>query len=1050
MPTNVPIRKLRVWEDGKMEFDMGMIHLPRAVSIKIGPSELMINSLLFSSTKLYHNEIERNYNIIGFDGKMKISPGGVTVQGDGIKIYYTTDNGSGKPLHIFVRLEKLDLTIVVPEGAKKEKADFFLHGSLSIKNKDGIESYMGSVEFAVNKAKISGGATIEYTPKVPRWYIDAYVDLASGIPLGSTGLAIYGFSGLVGKGKRFIKDEEESWWKFYKKPTEGINYAKFGNEKGFALGLGVALATQQDDGKSFSSILTLILGLPDVVMFNGRAAFMSERVKFGDEDPPFSAMLAIDSKSIQTGLGVNMPIGNFVELNGSIEMAYFWKDASAWYINVGKDLPESDRIRAKVFSMFDAYAYLMLSASGIKFGAGAKWEFAKNIGVVGIGAKAYLDTYGRLSLRPTQIGGGIAMGGEAYAKLAKFKVAFSLAAYLQAEAPKPKQIKGGLDVKLELPKPLKSKGIHLEFSWVFDEQKLVDPLNIIEHGEGYNHPVQAVNMLNNETFAVNIVNGSHSSLDDYPVIPVDSYIDLSFANNPRLNLNSGNPVVIGGEVTAVNNRIMIPPQKGINEQVKHEFEINEIKIKAFNGTVWQDYNIFEASDTIKEIPEIAAALASNANYLKGLPQAYWQLKSEGKNSTLRFMSTNMFTYLNQSIEGSIVLEQLGYEGGVVFCEQSKIQNNVINWENENPGDVYTSNQYYNKDGVKIIIFGKDGAVNTVTNSYGLVNGLEFSESDGLEIVFGEPQSVVLPQLIVPSGDYLHIEYIGRETNGTDHNNFPIEKYITLRTDKLNSTQVATYNGYSDNEDLVYKIRITYYKTGMLNADHDSVLRIGYSTIPDQWYNSGNGILAVDDLMIIGKGFDNYDIYNIYNNGGAYSGGNIIAHWELNGNGNDASGNSHNGTAYNSPYPFPGRTGLSSNAYYLGRNGIISPSTARYFQVPHSAELSVGKENFCIMAWVRIPPCNLFSLDDYWYIGKKTIVSKMKKNDGGYQLSISGYRESFGKKQHTGLNFEYKVDDTYGYYIQQFYADCDDFMDGNWHHVAAVKTFGYDPKLGIET
>lgn len=1062
MPTNVPIRKLRVWEDGKMEFDAGKIHLPRSVTVYIGLSRLVVNSLLFSSTELYHDGKKRTYNVIGFDGDLSISPGGINMQGDGIKIYYTTDNVTdsdpeiNRPAHVFIRLEKLDITIVVPEGSDRADAQFYLHGTLSIKNKDGegaseLQHYSGSIDFAINKAKISGSAAIEYTPQIPRWFIDAQVDISSGIKMGTSGLSIYGFKGLVGKGKRFVKDEEETWWKFYKKPTKGINQTKFQDQNGFALGLGVSIASETNEGKPFSSIVTLILGLPDVVMLNGRAAFMQERVKFNDQvDPPFSVLLSIDSKSIQAGIGINTTIGKYVELNGSAEMAYFWNDAKAWYVNIGKDLPESDRIKARIDNMFDAYAYLMLSASGVRFGAGAKWEKEGSLAkAVTYGFKAYLDIYARFNFRPSHMGGGIALGGEAYLKVSKFRLAFIIAAYLHAESYKPKQIKGGVEVTIELPKPLKSKSVRIGFDKVIDTERDTTPLEIFNNESENGKAIQAVNMLTGEVFDMGNIDQSYSSMDDYPVIPVDSFVDVTFMNSPNLNITASDSIVVGGEVTAVNNTQLVPPIKGISEQVRHLFEINGVKVEAHNGSTWQPYNIFEASDTIKAIPEIASELSSNVNYLKGLPQAYWQLNNSGVNTTLRVMASNMFSYLNQTLAGSIEIERLGYEGGIVFCEQSKIQENEINWENETIGDTYTPNTYYNKDGVRIKVFNKEGAVNDL-NLYGLINALEFTETDGIEIVFNEPQIVVKPKLSVSTGDYLHVEYIGKSIDGNDINGFPIEKYITLRTDKLSSSQVATYIGYSEVNGPVFKIRVTYFKTGMLNPDHDSVLRIGYSSNPTDSYEKLNGLIVIDDLMLIGRAFDSSEVNDIMTNG--YSGGNIIGHWELNGNGNDSSGNSFNGTSYGSPSAFPGRNNSVNNAYYLGKHGNISTANEYYFEVSHSAALSVGKENFSIMAWVKIPanPTVQAYFLDNWYIGEKTIVSKTKNNDGGYQFYIEVIKDLSTQKLITNLCFEFLADSSLGSYKPIIKVECNDLINGDWHHVAIVKSFGYDYTFGIET
>lgn len=1052
-PTNIPLKKLKIWEDGKMEFDAGIITMPKAISLKIGPAKLAVTSLLFSSTELYHNGKKRQYGVIGFDGSLDIKPGGVSVKGEGVKIYYTTDNKTDvsesspeyRPLHIFLRIEGIGLEITVPSDASISEADFYLKGRLAIKNPEGegetMKSYAGQIAFSINKAKIAGSATMDYNPNIPQWLIDAKVSVPAGIPMGSTGLAIYGFKGLAGKNKRFDKNDEETWWKLYKRPEEGINKSKFKTGKGLAVGLGVSLASQTDNGRPFSSVLVLMLGLPDVIMLQGQAAFMRDRVQFGEKDPPFSALLSIDKHSVQAGLGVKYSISeNIAKLNGEAEMAYFWKNSKSWYINFGKDTPDNARITARIFSLFDAYAYLMISASGMKMGAGAKWEFTKKLGPVGLGANAYIDTYGRISFKPQQIGGGIAIGGNAYANLSKFKFGFSLAAYLEAEAPKPFQIKGGVDVKLELPKPMKSKGLHLEFAWILDTEKYNSALPILETltSEGkVVKPAKAINMLTSESYDVMITLGDkpNTATEELPIIPVDSFIDIAFSNSPKAELS--NSIVIGGTSTGIENKTLVPPQKGLSEQVKHEFELNSVNIFAYDNSAWQPYNVFEASNVIKQLPNVAAQLATNANYLKTLPQAYWQSIDANKNTQLRIMGQNMFSYLNQTHLGSIETERLGYEGGVVFCEQTKIANKCIDWENEAVNSLYLANKTTNKDGVKIIVYGKDGEVKTISNSFNLTNGLEFSEVEGLELQFSEPQSVVKPKLKVSSGNVLHVEYITKVTNELDHNNLPVYKFQSIQTDKLTATQLTSYEGYASENVPVFKVKITFERTGMLNANHTSPLRIGYSSSPSSWQETSNSLIVIDEVAIIGKGTSSEEIDWIYNNG--YTGGNIIAEWHLNGNGNDAV-NNYDGIAINNPYSITGRNGSLNNAYHLGKLGFLGGSNARYFEVPHANELSIGKDNFTISTWVKLPPNShsFKSFDDYWYVGRKAIVSKMKKGDGGFDLAIQGWKQHGTNIQKTGVSFQFKLDNTNGY-ISDYFVECNDLMDGNWHHVLVTKT-----------
>lgn len=1076
-PKSIPIKKLRIWEDGKMEFDAGVILLPRAISLNVGPAKVAVTSLTFSSTELFHKDKlgvtkKRKYNVIGFDGSLDVNPGGVSVRGEGVKICFTVDNNLDenspdyKPLHIFLRVEGIGLEIKVPNDATISEADFYLKGFLAIKSPPNVpenevqpkkDTYSGEVAFSINQAKISGSATMDYNPNIPSWLVDASVMLSTGIPLGTTGLAIYGFRGLVGKNKKLVKSEEETWWKLYKRPDQGINNKKFVDGKGMTIGLGVALATQSDSGKSFSSILVLIVGLPDVmVMLNGQATFMKERISFIDPDPPFSALLTFDKTSVQSGLGVKYKIpddtGAILDLNANVEMAYFWKNASAWYINFGKDLPAEERIQARLFSLFDAYAYLMISSSGIKAGAGVSWKFEKSYGPVGVSAGLYLDTYGRISFRPVQLGGGISVGGWAEAHLFKFKIGLSIAAYLEAEAPKPFQIKGGVDVKLNVPKPFKDQEFHLEFAWIFERKLPAEAIGVLGDLSQIPTPANAVNMLTSETFEVKTIENDKSNLtsndlNSLPIIPLDSFIDIQFVNTPKTELVSSDTIVIQGEVTSPENRVIVPPQKGLSVQDTHVFILEKVQIYSLNGSSWEEYNIFEASEVIKNLPEV---LGKPTNYLKTLPQAYWQLITPNKNSHLRIMAQNMFSYLNQAHLGSITTERLGYEGGVVFCEESKIEPRCINWENEDVNTVYTANKSYNKDGMRVIAISKDGTVKNITNSYNLNKGLEFTEVEGVELQFSEAQSIVKPKLLVSGGNILHVEYITKEITGNDHNQLPVYRYESIKTDKLTSSQVASYTGYEDEEVPVFKVRISMYRTTMLNSNHDSVLRIGFHTYTSNmyWYDGCESLLMIDELTIIGKSFEYADAIDIYNNG--YSGNNIIAQWNLNGNGNDAV-NGHNGTAVNSPYSVPGRNGQNNNAYYVGKSS--SSSTPRYFDVPHADDLSIGKNNFTISAWIKIPAIPSWYRDqmrDYWFVGRRNIISKIKNTDGGYNLGIEGWLDHYSKVPKTGVSFQYKVDNSNGGTIYQNFIECNDFMDGNWHHISVIRGFGYLSSIGIET
>ena len=96
--------------------------------------------------------------------------------------------------------------------------------------------------------------------------------------------------------------DDGSWYDYYKAKIspdykEGIQLSKFEQTGGFALGAGISLATAPDTGLAFSSKLFFLASLPDVLLLQGQAAILAQRVGLDvTEDPLFSALIAISGE----------------------------------------------------------------------------------------------------------------------------------------------------------------------------------------------------------------------------------------------------------------------------------------------------------------------------------------------------------------------------------------------------------------------------------------------------------------------------------------------------------------------------------------------------------------------------------------------------------------------------------------------------------------------------------------------------------------------------------------------------------------------------------
>ncbi|MCX6185688.1 MAG: hypothetical protein NTU43_01665, partial [Bacteroidetes bacterium] len=729
LPKKIEIKKLIIWEDGKLDFVGGGFTLNRPIHFEVGPISLNLTNLSFST--------DGKYGIFGFDGALDTGNAGVNVKGNGIKLYFAMEGST----EIFLKIQGIKVDIVIPGTATREEADILISGFLSVNNAGGLDpkgnsEYSGGVDFSIKTANIGGSAAMRMTPSIPAFIIDISIDLGVPIPLAATGLGIYGFRGLIASNYHVSKpaaglSTEDDWWLYYKSKapnppgTEGVNIGKFDGYSGFGIGAGASIATMGDNGFTFSSKLFLMLGIPNLFLLQGQADFLATRLGLtGNEDPPFSAILSIDDNAISAGVGVDYKLpkdGGFAVMNmhAKMQMAYFFNNASGWYINFGKDKPEADRIKATLFELFDAYAYLMISAQGIKAGAGAKFEWEGDFGPVSVGLEAHVNIGGQISFSPLQLGGYVDLGGKVYASVYDFGFRIGVGAMLAAEAPKPFWIKGSFSISIGLPWPFDNIDIEvgLEFDDSPDKFHNHDKIDLINTSK---KPAKAINMLTGESFDVLISDGSKptSLPNDLPVIPLDSFIDIEFANVARLNITNltNSNIKIGGNTEQhLAYTRQIPPQRALVLQDTHEFEINEVKVSYWNGTEWKPYNVWEQLFTTQDLTSLGISLER----LKDLPLAYWQNvePGTGKLSKLRILSQNPFSYMQSAHPGQIRLENWDYDLSKTYCGVGNVPTyKTINWMGSNMQYAYyICDQYTDLDDI-VQLQPKSGTSNTVLSS----------------------------------------------------------------------------------------------------------------------------------------------------------------------------------------------------------------------------------------------------------------------------------------------------------------------------------------------
>lgn len=792
----IEIQKLTVWSNGQIEFaGGGAFNLKKPLTLNIKPLKLSITAIHLGLYEQYKGGYNRKYKYIGFDGGLSINPGGIDAKGSGIKIYFSTDE---HPLDVFLRIQSISIDLML---SGKDPA-LQLRGMLASSG-DGDE-YIGGISFKLKKPSLSGSAAMRINPKIPAFLIDIGIELPTPIMLGATGLGIYQFRALLGQ--RYVATkkaagltEEQGWYDYYKKklpPSNrvGIVAEKFEAKSGFSFGAGVGLSTAADSGKTLSTKLFFLLTLPDAFLLQGQAAILKGRLGLDDpKDPPFSLFLAISKDSVQATIGVDYLVpedtGMVLDAHAKFDLAFFFRDKSAWYVNLGT---EKEPVTAEIFRIFKMYSFFMLSARGIRLGGGISYNFEKKIGPFGIKAYAYLKFGAFMNFKPTQVGGYFAIGGGLDVKVLFVRLSFSFTIGLAGEAPKPFIVTGYLDICVRVLR--KNRCVKLELTWEKDKEPVKTPVELLigngSDGKAMYKPY-AINMLTEESFdilskdialdqkpTIKVIgsDGTDVLFDDkaIPVIPIDSYINIEFDKPVKAGVALNG--LIGGDVPTVSHEL-VPPQKGKINQVTHNYSVEGIKLYYwdFINQDWKPYSIYHALTPI----EAGGLFTTNINNLQ---IGYWQIDDPTKKNKLSIMARTPINYIRYGTPPP--LEDLGITVDKLLCPGKVRTKLCVDFLS------YNLNVILKKDeitalphGVKVILKDRNGRISFIPSVFNKNRSL-FVESGGrIELLFPEPTSQVFLKMGAISSN-LKVSYYQNPAAATTGG-------VMVKQEVYNSSQLST-------------------------------------------------------------------------------------------------------------------------------------------------------------------------------------------------------------------------------------------------------------------
>jgi hypothetical protein len=459
---------LLIDSDGNLKIEGGWIDLPKQASLDIDGFKMELTKIGFGK----EDDASGGHRWFGFSGALKLV--------DGIKA-----GASVKGLRITLT-EPPDFSL---DGVG---VDFEIPGSLSVtgsvsmvKNGSGGRDFAGALKITVTPITLTvdGQFLSGKNPTTNNRYFGIFLqgDLPTGIPLGATGLAIYGMAGLYGQGLAPNKTSTEDWYEnpdatpgWYKRTPTGITSLadKWAPTDGaYVFGVGVTLGTYSDNGYEFSGSLLLVLSFPGpTILIDGRANLFKKRAALSGGDPTFRALAVIQPNvSFLLGLDAHYKYkdsGQLVDIKGSAEAFFDFTNADNWHIYLGRKDPKLNaRIAAKLFKLFDVNGYFELTPPMFQMGAAFSFDKKYGFSSLNVHVQASMQADATVSWHPNHFSGDVILDGSAQLQAFGHGVGVKAHADITGDVFDPFHLHGDFSVGIDLPWPLPDIGASISLDW---------------------------------------------------------------------------------------------------------------------------------------------------------------------------------------------------------------------------------------------------------------------------------------------------------------------------------------------------------------------------------------------------------------------------------------------------------------------------------------------------------------------------------------------------------------------------------------------------------
>ncbi len=594
------VKELSIDSQGNVRLEGGWLDLPEQYSLDFYGFQLEITKLGFGKT-------DDGGKWIGFSGGLKLVDelsAGASVEG--LRVTWYED---GRP--VAITLNGVGVEFEVPDVIR-------FKGTVAYRELPGdVHRFDGSIklELLTLDLEIDAVLVVGTAPGYTFMAIYLSTELPAGIPLWSSGLALYGMAGLFALNMKPDKAPADPWYEigsttdWYHRDTVGVTdlQHKWTNElQALALGAGVTIGTVADNGFTFSGRVLLVISFPGpVLLIQGAANLLKERSKLSEE-PIFRALAVLDARAGTFLIGLDAQYkhgsgGELIDIHGGVEAFYNLSDADAWHLYLGLKDPKEKRIRAEIFQLFEANSYLMLDSHQLALGAWIGYDKHWSFGPLSVTVEAWIEGNAVLSRKPVHLTGDLWLHGKAELKVFGFGAGLSVDARFAAEVFDPYHVLAEFSVGINLPWPLPDFDADITLEWgpTLATPPLPLPLKeiAVEHFKvttSWPLPrggAQPLLLPNFDSDADGFLQAPVPSVavqeaapppDSAPVVPLDARPHITFGRSVH------DPALIG-----INAQPVVPEWERIGDPAKNEgpvqvkYSVTEVALHKYDGSAWQ-------------------------------------------------------------------------------------------------------------------------------------------------------------------------------------------------------------------------------------------------------------------------------------------------------------------------------------------------------------------------------------------------------------------------------------------------------------------------------